>query len=239
MRCNLYYFRIVISERDTIFMMKRMMLLLLCISSLSLTAQNGGLKDPEARKILENLSKEYNSYSSMEVIFDLVLDLPEQKPETQKGKVIQMGEMYILDLQDQGIYCDGNYVWLHLRDNNEVQINDIDEDAEDSFLTPRDMMTIYESEDYEYAIVGKENKGNITLTNIEFKPTDPDSEYSKLRISVDRKKNRMSQMEVFSKDGSRYTLNIREILSNKTYLNSIFTFDASKYPGIHVEDLRL
>ena len=200
-------------------------------------AQNG--MDPEARKILEKLSNEYNSYSSMEVTFDLVLDLPDQSPETQKGKVIQKGDKYILDLQDQAIYCDGNYVWLHLKDNEEVQINDLDEDAEDSFLTPKDMMTIYESDDYSYAVNGTEKSGSKTLTLIEFKPNDPDSEYSKLRLSVDKKANKMSQMMVFSKDGSKYTLIVKDILSNKSYADALFVFDPKKFPGIHVEDLRL
>ena len=205
----------------------------------NLSAQNGSLKDPEARKILQKLSKEYDSYTSMEVTFDLILDLPDQQPETQQGKVIQKGDKYLLDLHDQAIYCDGNFVWLHLKDNNEVQINDIDEDAEESFLTPKDMMTIYESEKYEYAITGTEKKGKTSLSLIEFKPLDPDSEYSKLRISVDTRNNKMDQMVVFSKDGSRYTLKIKKVLSDLAYSDTIFKFDKSKFPGIHVEDLRL
>ena len=212
---------------------------MLAMSIYILPAQDGSNQDPQARKILQKLSKEYKAYNTMEVSFMLVLDLPEQASETQKGKVIQKGDKYVLELKDQAIYCNGKYVWLHLKDNNEVQINDLDEDAEDSFLTPKDMMTIYESDDYNYAVIGTEKKGKLTLTQIEFKPTDPDAEYSKLRLSVDTKNNKMASMEVFSKDGSKYTLTVDNVLSNKDYADALFTFDAAKFPGIHVEDLRL
>jgi hypothetical protein len=46
-------------------------------------------------------------------------------------------------------------------------------------------------------------------------------------------------MKVFAKDGSRYTLKVNEIKPNKNYGPETFVFDASKYPGIHVEDLRI
>ena len=219
-------------------MYRKIFVLIFSVIVTNLGIAQGGV-DREARNILEKLSKEYNSYSSMEVTFDLILDLPDQSPETQNGKVIQKGDKYVLDLEDQAIYCDGNYVWLHLKDNEEVQINDIDEDADDAFLTPRDMMTIYESDDYSYGISGTEKAGKKTITLIEFKPNDPESEYSKLRLSVDKKANRMTSMKVFSKDGSKYTLNVKDIIKNKDFADAAFIFDPKKFPGIHVEDLRL
>ena len=219
--------------------MRIYILLFFMFSGIVSFAQNGNGKDPEARKILEKLSKEYDSYNSMEVTFRLTLDIPDQPTEVQNGKVLQKEDKYILDLKEQAIYCNGEYVWLHLKDNNEVQINDIDEDAEDSFLTPKDMMTLYESDDYEYALVGKETKDGVPLSQIEFKPVDPESEYSKLRLAIDGKKNEMVTIMVFSKDGSKYTLDIQSVISNSSFSDTIFTFDASKFPGIHVEDLRL
>ena len=49
----------------------------------------------------------------------------------------------------------------------------------------------------------------------------------------------VAQMKVFSKDGSRYTLKIIDIRANMNYTSDVFAFDESKYPGIHVEDLRI
>ncbi len=216
------------------------LLLTLMIPFLNFAQSNGAEPDPKAKKILENLSKEYESYNTMEVIFDLIIDLPDQEREVQKGHVIQKGDRYKLDLDVQAIYSDGIFVWVYLKDNNEVQINDVEtDDDEAGFLTPRDMMRIYESDDYYYEIVAVEKSLQGPLTVIEFKPTNPDSEYSKLRLSVLEKKKRTSSLEVFSKDGSRYILKVKDLITNKSYDNNTFVFDPKDFPGIRVEDLRL
>ena len=100
-------------------------------------------------------------------------------------------------------------------------------------------MRIYESEDYLFDIVGNNTVNGRKLTFIEFKPNDSDSEYSKLRLAVDEKRKRMTSMEVFSKDGSKYTMSINSMKTNIKYEGKIFVFDPKKFPGIHIEDLRL
>lgn len=195
--------------------------------------------DPAAKKILDKLKAEYDSYKSMEVNFKLVLELPQQEAEIQNGLVIQQGEMYKLDLDDRSIYCDGTSVWLHVKKNNEVQLNDADMDDEESMMSPKDMLQLYESGEFEYAITAEPLLDGKKVTQIEFKPLDRDSEFSKMALYIDKKTQKMAQMKVFSKDGSRYTLKINDITANKNYSPDTFTFDASKYPGIHVEDLRI
>ena len=221
--------------------MRRTKYILLFIATYTFCwAQPSNGKDPKSKSILEKLSNQYEKYETMEVSFDLILDLPDQESEIQKGQLKQKGEKYWLDLSDQAIYSDGTILWLHLKDNNEVQINDAESpEDEESFLTPKDMMRIYESDDYSYTLVEEKGKGKSKISVIEFKPNNPDSEYAKLRLSVSETKNEMKSMIVFSKDGSKYTLEIKSILSNKNYEDSIFVFDATKFPGIHVEDLRL
>ncbi|MDF1696896.1 MAG: outer membrane lipoprotein carrier protein LolA [Saprospiraceae bacterium] len=196
--------------------------------------------DPAAKKILDKLKAEYDTYTSMEVDFELVLELPQQETEVQNGKVIQQGDNYKLDLDDRAIYSNGSYVWLHVKRNNEVQINDADMDEDDTnMMSPKDMLQLYESGEYLYAITAEPLLDGKKVTQIEFKPLDRDSEFSKMALYVDKKTKKMAQMKVFSKDGGRYTLKISDITPNKKYPLSIFAFDASKFPGIHIEDLRI
>lgn len=221
-------------------MKKSIIYLTLIIPFLSTAQSNGMEPDPKAKKVLEKLSNEYESYGSMEVNFDLIINLPDQAREEQKGHVIQKGDKYKLDLADQAIYSDGNFVWVYLKDNNEVQINDVEmDDEEEGFLTPKDMMRIYESDDYYYEIVALEKSLQGPLTVIEFKPNNPDSEYAKLRLSVLEKKKRMASLQVFSKDGSRYILKVTDLITDKTYDDKTFVFNPKDFPGIRVEDLRL
>jgi len=195
--------------------------------------------NPKATKILDKIRADFESYKSMEAEFDLVIALPEQPEEVQKGKVIQQGGKYLVDLDQQAIYSDGTAVWLHLKKNNEVQINDPDLGEGTDVLSPKDMMRIYESGDYAYDITGEQMIAGVKHTVIDFKPLDPDSEYFKITLLVDKANNKMAEMKVFSKDGSRYTLKINNIVGNKEYNEGIFTFDESKYPDIYIEDLRI
>jgi outer membrane lipoprotein carrier protein len=195
--------------------------------------------DPAAKKILDKLKAEYDSYESMEVKFELILELPQQETEIQNGLVIQQGKNYKLELDDRAIYSNGEYVWLHIKKNNEVQINEAEDDDEGSMMSPKDMLQLYESGKFAYAITAEPLLDGRKVTQIEFKPLDRDSEFSKMTLYVDKKTKKMSQMKVFSKDGGRYTLKINDITPNKKYSLDTFSFDESKFPGIHVEDLRI
>ena len=195
--------------------------------------------DPAAKKILDKLKAEYDTYTSMEVDFELVLELPQQETEIQNGLVIQQGENYKLELDDRAIYSNGEYLWLHIKKNNEVQINDADMDDETNMMSPKDMLQLYDSGKFAYVITAEPLLNGRKVTQIEFKPLDRDSEFSKMTLYVDKKSKKMAQMKVFSKDGGRYTLKINDITPNKKYPLGIFAFDESKFPGIHVEDLRI
>ena len=220
--------------------MKKYLTLLLSIGLIiSSYAQVGETSDPEATKILDKLKKKYDSFTSMEADFTLEMQLSGQDTETQKGKIIQSGEMYFLSLADQEIYNNGTYVWIHLKSNKEVQLSEADFDEEGEILSPKDMLRIYESNEYIYAITDVKTENGEKLTKIEFKPLDRDSEYIKMRISINRKDNMMKKIAIFARDGSRYTVNLDNIKSNNTYDEKIFAFDKAAYPGVHVEDLRI
>ena len=76
------------------------------------------------------------------------------------------------------------------------------------------------------------------LDQIEFKPLESDSEYSKMRMSIDKKANELVRVKAFGKDGSRYTFALKKLSPNSNIAASTFAFDKSKYPDYYVEDLR-
>lgn len=197
--------------------------------------------DPAATAILDKLKKEYESYSSMEIDFTLTIAFPEEKEEIQKGKIAQQGEMYRMQMGPQEIVSDGKALWLYLKERNEVQINSIDEEdnEEMNILSPSDLFTLYEKGDYIYGLVNEGKEGGKVIQQIEFKPTDRYSEYTKLRLTLEKGTNKVIRMKVFSKDGSQYTLSIDKLTPNKKFTNAHFTFNVNEYPGLKVEDLRM
>lgn len=218
--------------------MKKYIYILSCILCLHVYADAQMGQDPKAKLILDDIKSNYDSYDAVQMNFTLTLELPEQAPEVQQGIAIQSGDKYKMELDDQAIYSDGTAVWVHLKGNNEVQINDIDMD-DSAMMSPTDILKVYENGEYEYAITNTYKQNGVSISEIEFKPTDEDSEYSKMRLMVNGKNNDVKSFKIFSRDGSRYTLDIHEIVTDKVYPTDTFVFDASKYEDIYIEDLRI
>ncbi len=195
--------------------------------------------DPNAKVILDKMKKLYDSYKTIEVNFEMELELPGQTNELQKGLFIQDGNKYQIKMKDHEVYSDGKSVWIYVKKNKEVQLTDIDNSDSDKFLSPKQMMRVYESGKYVYKIIEERKVNGQLFTDIEFKPLDKKAEYSKMRLTVDKKSNKMVSLRVFSKDGSKYTLKINDLISNKKYDSAIFAFNTKAYPGIHIEDLRM
>lgn len=196
--------------------------------------------DPEAKKVLDKIRKKYEGYKTLEATFSLNIEVPGQDKDVQKGTIAQADKKFRLDMDQQVIVSDGKTTWVYLKKNNEVQINDADPaDTENGFLTPKDLLKRYQKGDYLYSITEKTTENGKLLTQIEFKPTDKNSEYSKLRVSIDEKAGAIQSVKAFGKDGSRYTFSINKLTPNKQFAADQFTFDTKKYPGVKVEDLRL
>ena len=198
-----------------------------------------GDSDPEARAILEKVKTKYEAYKSIEATFTLSIELPEQPAEEQTGKLIQQGDQYKLDLAAQQLICDGKSIWLYLKNNKEVQINNFDAEEESAFLSPRDLLRVYEREDFVYVLVNEYAENGAILQDIEFKPLDPNSEYSKLRLSVEKGSSQIKRIRAFAKDGSRYALTLNSFKSNQSYPASTFVWNKATCPDCYVEDLRI
>lgn len=195
--------------------------------------------DKEAKRILEKMRQQYESYESVAADFKLTIEIPEMDKEIQQGKIIQRDEQYKLDLPDQAVICDGETLWLHLKKNKEVQINDVEESEDIDILSPKDLLRMYEKDDYLYALTNDDFEGKVAIQQIEFKPNDRDSEIAKLRLTINKKNLEVMRIQAFNKDGSRYTLEVTTFKTNPTINATTFVFNKADYPGVRVEDLRL
>lgn len=194
--------------------------------------------DPEAKKVLDKISRKYEAYKNFEANFSLIIEMPGQPKETQKGIIAQEGEKFRLDMDDQTIVSDGKSTWVYLKKNNEVQINNAEDSGNSDFMTPKELLRRYQKGDYLYAISDKVTEGGKLMTYIEFKPKDKKSEYAKLRLCVEAKAQNIVSLKAFGKDGSRFTFAVTRTSANKKFGSDKFVFDSKKYPGIRVEDLR-
>ena len=212
------------------------------VLALSLFAQEPKtvrVEDPKAKAVFEKVRDRYEAYKTLTVNFSIQIHIPQNPEIDQTGTLLQEGKKYMLDLPDQMLMSDGNDLWLYRKEAKEVLINDIDE-GDDSVLSPIDLLKIYERDDFEYALVNEfKDKSNRTVQQIELKPNAKDADYSKIRIEINKADASILGMMAFFKDGVRYKVVLDKETPNTSFTKSTFTFDASKYPDVRVEDLRL
>jgi len=211
--------------------------LIVLIIGLNLSGQ--AIQDPVAEQVIKDLRSKYESYNAIEADFDLDINFRDGRTDHQAGILIQQGDKFKMDATTQAIYCDGKAVWMHLKESKEVQINDYDEDEEVANFSPNSILALYDNGEYEFAITNESVIESILTQQIEFKPMDEDSEYSKVRLSIDKKKQELRGFELFSKDGTKVSLKIKSLKVDKTYPNNIFVFNKYENPNVHIEDLRI
>ena len=217
----------------------------LCVAVLTLFIGFGAAAQPtdaRAKAILDKMKTRYQGYATLGADFTLLIDLPGEELVTQRGALKQQGDKFRLDLDQQAIISNGETVWLYLKNNQEVQINDaeFDEEAAEGFMGPQDLLKIYERGDMEYALVNEQPQNGRVVQQIEFKPLErEDAEYSKLRLTVDKRTLDIVDIMAFAKDGSRYTFQLNKLYPDAAYTSGDFEWQTSECPDCYVEDLRI
>ena len=217
------------------------MFLFLCTSSFAQTKTytKKGDSDPKAKVILDKLKKTLEGYSSVEMRFVLTMELPKQNKEVQRGTLIQSQKKFVVKMDQQDVYCDGKSTWIHFKNNKQVQLTDYDEKSGGAFLSPTQLLNLYQTGEYVYTITQERTEKGNTIADIEFKPLDLNNEFAKMRLTVNKTLNKVVSLRVFAKDGSRYTLDLESLLPNKKYDPATFVFNAKDHPGVRIEDLRI
>lgn len=198
--------------------------------------------DAEATLILNKIYDSIAETGDYKVEFTINVEFPGYQPEVQKGTLVQSGSNYLFNSGDQAIYAFNDTIWTHHISQKEVYIDERDLSAGDENLglSPIQLLGTYKSEDFVYAILNTEPFESSTRYFIEFKPLLENPDYSKIRVDiVDGTVPTLESIVVFNKDGSRYSINLDSIDTQIGIEDREFQFDITKYPGIHVEDIRL
>lgn len=211
-------------------------IMFLCFNNHLIGQNNEGFPtDPEAKKLMNQVSNKLDAAESIKVDFEMSMLIPGEEIDIQEGLLLQNGDKFLFDINSQMIVSNETAVYVYLKDDNEIQINDPDFGEDGSLLSPAQMMRLYETESFFYAITDQTNEA----TKIEFKPEDIYSDYSKLRITIDHRANEIKRIEIFSKDGSRIYIDVASTELNPSIGIDAFDFDTDKFPNAYIEDLRI
>lgn len=215
--------------------MKKLVYILFALGYLQIQVANAQV-DKKAAAILSGVSAKYKSYKSINVDFAYTLENPSAKiKETQTGNLILSGAKYRLNIAGQEVICDGKTTWTYMKEAKEVQVNSVD--ANEDGIKPAEIFTMYDK-GFLIKFVNESQVGAKVLQNLELTPTDKSKTFFKIKLTVDKSAKQLVKSVIFDKNGNRYTYVIKNFNANTAVNPSTFTYDAKKYPGVELVDLR-
>ncbi|HSN08338.1 MAG TPA: outer membrane lipoprotein carrier protein LolA [Hanamia sp.] len=220
-------------------MMKILLIGFLTFCASSVFSQNNqlGVSDPDAKVILDNVSAKFKTYKTVTADFTLSITNANGKVEgTKKGTVYMKGSKYRVNISGQQIYSDGDNIWTYDKSANEVQLTKFDPSS--NTITPQKMFTNFYDKDFLYKLNGEKKQGNKIVQEIELTPVDKTKTFFKVLVNVDKATKNIISSKVFEKNGDRYIYTINSMKTNTNLPDSLFSFDAKKYPNVEVVDLR-
>jgi len=216
--------------------MKKLLLMLLLVSGTvyGTYAQN----DAKAKTILAAVSKKYRSYDVVKTDFTFTLESPQNKAkETQQGTLLvrASANKYKVVMTDQDMISDGKSQWTYLKRDKEVQVSTVDKSGD--ALNPAQIFTLYEK-GFKYLFTDEKKVGAKVYQMIDLSPTDTKKSYFKIRLGIDKAAKQLATVLIFDKNGNKYTYEVKTFTPNVKVPETTFAFDAKKYPGVEVVDLR-
>ena len=192
-----------------------------------------GSSDPEAKKILDAVSIKFKTYKSVQARFGLKIENASNKVIGNKtGNVTMKGTKYRVSITGQEIFCDGSNVWTLDKAAKEVTLSKLD--PSNNTITPQKLFTNFYDKDFLYKLNG-EVKG---VQEIELTPTDKSKPFFKVLVYVNKGSQTISSTKVFENTGNRYTYTVSGMNTAGVVADALFLYDAKKYPGVELVDLR-
>lgn len=192
--------------------------------------------DPKALEILEAMGEKYKSIPTYEKYFSWTLtnDVENIKEEF-KGKLTVSGDKYRISLPEQEVINNGVTVWTYLPEVKEVNIDNYDKNSGD--INPLKIYEIYQK-DFKYLYIQEKTENGVLCDEVDLVPEKKDAQYFKIKLLIKKKDKIIQSLTMFDKGGNRYKYTITKFVPNATVPDTYFTFDAKKYPGVEVIDLR-
>ncbi len=192
--------------------------------------------DPKALEILEAMSKKYKAISTFEAnLTSALTNETEGIKEEFKGKITVKGDKFKLTLEDQEIINNGTTVWTYLPSAKEVNIDNFDPKSDD--INPAKIFDIYKK-GFKYLYLGDKTEAGQVLEEIDLVPEKKNAQYFKIKMMISKKDKSIQSWTMFDKSGNRYKYLITKFTPNVKLEDTFFSFDAKKYPGVEVIDLR-
>ena len=212
-------------------MNNKILFLIVCLNAFFIEAQTS----MEAKKLLENVSKQIESYDNIKFEFNYVLNnRKEQINQESKGEITVAGDLYKLDFLEATQLYDGKSLHTIIPENEEITITTPEEGA-DFGINPTALLHFYkEGYDYQWDITQRIEGKKIQF--IKLIPTEEDAEILSILIGIDVSRKHIFRIIEVGINGTYTTLTINDMKVNTPLLEDYFVFDKKKYPDYYIND---
>jgi outer membrane lipoprotein-sorting protein len=189
--------------------------------------------DPEAKVLLEAMSKKYQSKGAFSADFTQKLTNESAGlDESISGTIYVKGDKYKLKIAGQEIFNDGKNIWAYNKEGKEVTVSTSDPDEEEISLS--NIWNLYK-EGYKYGMNENDKDGNQV---VDLEPSDRgEKSYYKIRMTISTS-NELKSFVVFENTGNKYEYFINVFKDQTDLDDKYFTFDIKDYPGVELIDFR-
>lgn len=193
--------------------------------------------DAKAKQILDQTSQKTRSYKTISADFTFSMQNAQLK-ESNNGSIKLKGNKYVVEIPGVGlkVFADGKTSWNYMKTGNQVTIATIDESSSE-LMDPSSVFTIYEK-GFKSKFIAEKTVDGKPVYQIELYPDKTEFEVSKITIDINKSTSMIQSALLNGTDGNTYTIKVNKFESNKDIPDAEFVFDAKKFPGVEVIDLR-
>jgi outer membrane lipoprotein carrier protein len=213
--------------------MKKLWILLgFIVVSLTSNAQ-----DAKAGAILDAMSAKYKNLKTFTADFTYgALSPSGNVGRARAGKIAVKGVKFKLNMAGQEIYNNGTEIYSFVKETNEVNVTEYDA-SEDAQFSPANIYGIYKK-GYRYTFKGEKTIAGKVYEIVELVPLKADSNLKNLQITLDKSTKTVKNWKLTDGSGKVTVFDVLKFTPNVALADTYFSFNAGKYPGVEVVDLR-
>ncbi|WP_236972509.1 LolA family protein [Membranihabitans marinus] len=195
-------------------------------------------QDPGLKKDIDAIINQYTSKENTVMKFEITMRYSESEVQEYSGAFYQSNGEYGVYFDDYQIYSNGKAQWTIFKENKEVQITTVDPEGAE-LSSPAGILKYLDENSFKYFDKSALATNNASLFIIEMIPLDKNSDYFKIRISQDTRSKQIKYIEVFSRDGSRFQMNITETSFPDKIDEKMYKWNVNDFKDYYIEDLRI
>ncbi len=194
-------------------------------------------QDAEAKTILDKSAQAIQKSGGSKAEFILIVNNTQtSQKQAINGTLYLKGDKFKLLVAETETYYDGKIQWVYMSDSDEVTISapTADELRE---INPTAILSSYKQG---YKLKKEEDKTvegkQVHIVNIY--PDDRNKPYYRIEIIVEKGTYDIVSINTFGRNGTDTYIKVKKYEKGLTLADLNFVFDAKKYPGVEIIDLR-